>query len=62
MSALIWIFPILLAIAVVLGGTRAETLDRISVEAGKSFLRLTVGMTLLAVVLQVLLYAVTRLA
>ena len=62
MSALIWMLPILLAIAVVLGGTRAETLDRISVEAGKSFLRLTVGMALLAVVLQVLLYAVTRLA
>ena len=58
MTELLWIFPILASIALILGGCRGETMDRILSESGKSFLRLVVGIFLLCVLLQAVLWVV----
>ncbi len=58
MKVMLWIFPILLTIALVLGGCRGQTLKRITKEATRSFVKLVVGMTLLCVAVQLLLLLV----
>jgi hypothetical protein len=58
MKEFIFLAPILVTIALVLGGSRAEKLGGILNEARKSFVRLVVGIFLLCVVLQGILYVV----
>jgi len=58
MIELLWILPILLAIALVLGGTRGDTLKRMFCESGKSFAKLVAGIFLLCVAVQVVLHVV----
>ncbi len=60
MSTLVWCLPVLAAIALVLGGCRAETPDRILPEAGRSFAKLLGGLILLGLVMQGLLWAIPR--
>ena len=60
MKEFLWLFPILAAIALVLGATRGETIGRIAKEAGRSFGKLTVGILVLAVALEIVLYAIPR--
>lgn len=55
MRELLFLFPILLVIALVLGGCRAVTLDRIVREASRSFVKLVAGILILCVGLQALL-------
>jgi hypothetical protein len=55
---LLFILPILAAIAVVLGATRGEAIGKIFGEAGKSFGRLVLGIAILCVVLQGVFYVV----
>ena len=58
MSELLWIFPILASIALVLGGCRGVTMARMLKESGLSFARLVVGVTVLCIGVQVLLLIV----
>ena len=60
MKDFLWIFPILASIAIVLGGTRAETLGPIVKEAGRSFVKLSLGILVLCVALEAVLFAVPR--
>jgi hypothetical protein len=59
-TELLWIFPILLAIALVLGASRGERIGKILRESSLSFVRLTLGTALVCAVLQVLLLLVFR--
>ena len=58
MKEIIWLLPILAVIAVVLGGCRGETANRILRESTRSFVKLVVGMILLGVGIQLLLMLV----
>ncbi len=60
MIGFLWILPILTVIAIVLGTCRAECLPRILRESGLSFMRLTVGITIVCVALQALLFVIPR--
>ena len=62
MKELLFLFPILLAIALVLGGTRGETLAAIFGESGKSFARLVLGIAALCVAVQIVLFVVPLLS
>ena len=58
MKELVWLVPISLSIAFVLGGCRSETYKGIAREAGKSFLRIILGIALVCLVLQAILWIV----
>ena len=60
MTELIWIVPILLSVALVLGTCRGRTVRKIVGEASKSFVRLILGIALVCAVLQILLLLVVR--
>ena len=60
MKEFLWLFPILASIAVVLGGTRAESPAGILMEAGRSFVKLSLGILVLCVALEAVLFAVPR--
>jgi hypothetical protein len=57
---LFWIFPLAVAISFVLGGCRAETGRRILSESARTFGRIVVAMVVIALVLQVVLWAIPR--
>ena len=58
MKDLLWLFPILAAIAVVLGACRGRQLPEIFTEASKSFVKMVLGIAALCVVLQLILFVV----
>ncbi|MHC4470435.1 MAG: hypothetical protein ACYTDY_06415 [Planctomycetota bacterium] len=60
MSELLWILPILVAVALILGTCRGESLGKILAESSLSLVRLTVGIVIVCVVLQALLLGVLR--
>ena len=60
MIGFVWILPILTMIAVVLGTCRAETFPLILRESGLSFMRLTVGIAIVCVALEGLLFVIPR--
>jgi hypothetical protein len=59
-SELIWIFPILVSVALVLGACRGRDMGKILREASLSFIRLTVGIAIVCAVLQLFLLLVVR--
>lgn len=60
MSELIWIVPILVSVALVLGACRGRNMRKILREASFSFVRLTLGIALVCVILQLFLLLVVR--
>jgi hypothetical protein len=58
MIEVLWILPALALIALVLGSCRGETVGRILRESARSFVKLVVGMVLLAVAVQLVLRVV----
>ena len=62
MKELFWLLPISLAIALVLGGCRGETIPAILREGTKSFVKIVVGIALICLALQVLLWLIPPLS
>lgn len=60
MNELLWILPVLAAVALILGTCRGESLGKIMRESSLSLVRLTVGIVIVCVVLQVMLLGVLR--
>jgi hypothetical protein len=60
MREALWILPILVAIAVVLGGCRAESLGAILRESSKTFGRILGAIVVIVLVLQVVLWFIPR--
>ena len=60
MNDLLWAFPILAAIALVLGACRGREIGRILGEAGKSFVKMVIGIAALCAILQLILFVVPR--
>jgi len=56
---LVWILPIVVSISFVLGGCRGVALGEIARESLKSFLRIVIGIFVLCVALQVVLWLIT---
>jgi hypothetical protein len=57
---LVWIFPIIAAISLVLGTCRARNLRPILKESGLSFGRILGAIVLIVIVLQVVLWFIPR--
>jgi hypothetical protein len=62
MKELIWLLPISLVVALVLGGCRGETFGVILKESSKSFLRIVIGIAIICVALQLILMLVPPLS
>jgi hypothetical protein len=58
MSELLWLIPISVSISLVLGGCRSETFQGIAIESGKTFLRITIGIALVCLALQIVLWTI----
>ena len=62
MIELLWLLPICLTVALVLGACRAETYGPILREALKSFTKIVVGIFVICVVLQLVLLLIPPLS
>ncbi len=58
MTELLFLLPILVPIALVLGATRADTFKRIFLEGARSYVKMIGAIILLCVGLQAVLYVV----